>query len=101
MCNFVPMCSNVFKTCSNMFQFCSNMFQFCSNVFRCVQMSPKLVQNFFKCDSMCSNVFKCVENLFKCVDFGCYKWLLAVMSGYQVFVFLFCLENAILTTSPP
>ena len=32
---------------------------------------------------------------------GGQKWLLAVMSGYQVFVFGSCLENAILTTSPP
>ena len=32
---------------------------------------------------------------------GGQKWLLEVMSGYQVFVFGSCLENAILTTSPP
>ena len=32
---------------------------------------------------------------------GGQKWLLAVMSGHQVFVFGSCLENAILTTSPP
>ena len=35
---------------------------------------------------MCSNVFQCVENLFKCVGFGCYKWLGWVFGGNDCFL---------------
>ena len=49
-------------------------------------MSSKLVQNFFKCDSMCSNVFKYAENLFKCVGFGCYKWLWVGIRWHWLFL---------------
>ena len=77
------MCWIVFKTCSNVFEHCSNVckwFLMCSNVFR---LWLWVVFGWLR------------------LVLGGQKWLLAVMSGYQVFVFVSCLEIAILTTIPP
>ena len=106
----VLMCSIVLKCVCTLFkcvQICSNMFKNCSNVLNCVQNLFKCFWTLFKCVQMISYVFKCVQVMVMGglwvakVGFGRLK---VVIGGYEWlsgFVFGSCLENAILTTSPP